>query len=338
MMWGLQDKHAVIISPESILFVFLLGLGSYFIYQIRAIVMLLFLAFIIMTALHPWVDKLSRRFRIPRPFSIFLVYLTAISFFTLLLSLLLPPLGSELYQLIRTVNLPFLQEEATELRLTLSELGTLANQVSDSLGRVFSLITSTFSGVFTVFTLIIMSYYLMLERPRLHKKLAWFTRKAEHLQMAEEFLDDVEHQLGGWVRGQILLMLLIGVITFIGWSLLGLPYALPLALLAGLLGVLPNLGPTIAAVPAVIFAYLSGGWVLAGVAVLFSVVVQQLENNLIVPKIMQDNADVSPLVSIVAIITGLKLGGVMGALLAIPAYIVIRAFYSLWYRGKLNGI
>jgi predicted PurR-regulated permease PerM len=124
----------------------------------------------------------------------------------------------------------------------------------------------------------------------------------------------------------------VGIITYIGLTLLNIPYALPLALLAGLLEIVPNLGPTIAAVPAIAFAYISGGPVMAGFVTLFYVIVQQLENNLIVPKIMQQNADVNPLVSIIVMLVGLKLAGIPGVLLAVPSYIVVRALYSHWFH------
>ena len=143
----------------------------------------------------------------------------------------------------------------------------------------------------------------------------------------------IENQLGGWVRGQLVLMLVIAVFTYIGFLLIGIPYALPLAILAGFLEILPNIGPTIAAVPAITIAYISSGPALAVVALLFSILVQQLENNVIVPKVMRENANVNPLISIIAILIGLQLAGVVGALLAIPLYIVIRTVYGSFFRA-----
>ena len=127
-------------------------------------------------------------------------------------------------------------------------------------------------------------------------------------------------------------MLSIAVLTYIGLTIIGVPYALPLAILAGLLEILPNIGPTIAAIPAIAIGYITGGPVIAGVVLLLSIVVQQLENSVLVPKIMRENANVNPLISIVAILTGFQLAGVMGALLAIPSYITIRAVYSVFFR------
>ena len=129
-------------------------------------------------------------------------------------------------------------------------------------------------------------------------------------------------------------MLTIGIVTFIGLTVLRIPYALPLALAAGLLEILPNLGPTLAAIPAIAIAYISFGPVSALLALIFYVIVQQLENNLLVPKIMAANAHVNPLVAIVTILIGVEIGGVVGAFLAIPIYIVIRLIYSTFLSLK----
>lgn len=324
-----KKTHAVVISPWSIIFTIFALFVVYFFYQVRFILTLLFLSFIIMTALNPWVSFLTRKFKVPRTISIVIVYFLVMAFFTGLIGLMIPPLGSQLIQLVKAINFPYFQEEIKKLTFGVSELSALASQVGNSVGILFTIISSTFAGLFTFFTLVVMSLYLTIDRPDLYKKIAWFSSDKEHMHIAKEFIDDLEIQLGGWVRGQVLLMLLIGFLTFLGLFLLNIPYALPLALLAGLLEIVPNLGPTIAAVPAVIFGYVTGGPVLAGVLLLFYIVVQQVENNIVVPKIMQESADVNPLISIVVILMGFEVGGVIGALLGIPIYIMFRSAYSL---------
>lgn len=98
---------------------------------------------------------------------------------------------------------------------------------------------------------------------------------------------------------------------------------------------MPNLGPTLAAVPAILIAWATISPGMAVVVAIFYYLVQQLENNFLVPKVMKDNVDVSPLVSIMSILIGLKLAGVIGALLAIPIYIVIRSIYANWFRDLI---
>jgi len=324
-----RNKHSVSISPSIIIFTVFFLFGLYFLVQIRAILIALFLSFIVMTALRPAVDKLNLRFKLPRALSIAIVYLLVISVILGLFALILPPLLTEAYDFLKSFDIPFFKQEIQNLSLTVQEVSALLNQFGDGAGMVFSLITATFSGLFAFFTMIVMSFYLMLDRPNLYKKVNWFSREAKYLKKAEKFIDSIEHQLGGWVRGQIILMVTIGVATFVGLSLLRIPFALPLAILAGFLEILPNLGPTLAAVPAVILAFVAGGPVMGGVVIVFYVIIQQFENNLLVPKIMQKNVDVNPLIAILTILIGFRLGGVIGALLSIPIYIVLRSVYVL---------
>jgi len=289
-----------------------------------------------MVALNPLVNSLQQRLRFPRILSILVVYVTVISVLVGLFALIIPPLSSELYGLLRTLNMPpALQSELLNFNFTVAELSNIAERIGTSANVLLSIVTSTFSGIFTFFTLMVISFYLMLDRHNLYKKVSWFSREQKHLKLAKDFLDSLENQLGSWVRGQLILMMLIGTTTYVGLALLGVPYALPLAILAGLLEILPNIGPTIAAIPAVILAYFGMGPVMAGVVAIYYTLIQQLENNIIVPKIMKENVDVDPLVAIVTILVGLKLAGVMGALLAVPAYIVLRTVYSLWFRSRL---
>jgi predicted PurR-regulated permease PerM len=195
----------------------------------------------------------------------------------------------------------------------------------------------TFSRIFTFFTLLVISFYMMLDRPNLYKKASWFTRDAKQIQDFKTFIDSLEEQLGGWVRAQLVLMLVIGLITFGVLTLIGVPYALPLAILAAALEIIPNIGPTIAAIPAITLAYIYFGPAWAAFTAVCYIGIQQVENHIIVPKIMKDNVDVNPLVAIVTIIVGLEVGGVIGAILSIPTYIIFRTVYSIWFKNKVRG-
>lgn len=321
------------ISPKFVyVAVALLG-GLYFLYYVRSIVATLFGAVIIMAAINPAVEKMNQRFRIPRIVGILFMYALLITIVSLAMAIIAPPLLSQL-QLLNNYNhiFPPILDELRNFELTASNLNGFIDSFGDSVATLVSILTATFSGVFTVFTVLVMSSYLLIDRHNLYRKVGWFSSDKKHFQLAKEFIDSAESQLGGWVRGQLILMIAIGLVTYFGLLLLGVPFALPLAILAGFLEVLPNLGPTIAAMPAMILAYIYGGWSLTAFTTLFYVLVQQLENNLIVPKIMKDNADVNPLATILTILIGLQVAGIVGALLAVPVYIVIRTAYSIWRR------
>ena len=151
----------------------------------------------------------------------------------------------------------------------------------------------------------------------------------------EHFVNSLERQIGGWVRGQVLLMLVIGTLTYICLSILQIPYALPLAILAGLLEILPNIGPTIAAVPALIIAYAHGSFLLTAIVGITYILIQQIENNFIVPAVMKKAAGLNPLVTILVMIVGLRLGGFLGAFIAVPAFFFVKVLAAEIYKFRL---
>ncbi len=328
-----KNKYYVEVSPSIAIFTVLFLLSLYFIYQIMPILVLLFMAFIIMLALKPAVNKIQKKIK-NRLVSIIIAYILVITAMISLFTFIVPPLIKQLYQLILSIDFPLLQEQLNKFEFTLIELSNLISTYSGSFNALLSLITSTFSGIFVGFTLFIMSFYLTLEHDKLYLKAGWFSKEPKHVKVVKEFLTSIEKQLGGWVRGQLILMTSIGSLTYLGMLIFGMPYALPLGLLAGLLEILPNLGPTIAAIPAVAIAYFYATPTATVLVLIFYILIQQFENNIIVPHVMQKNADVNPLIAIVAILSGFKLGGVIGALLAIPTYIVIRTIFSFWWKYK----
>ena len=328
MLSYFKNKHTVAVDPISVLYILGILFGIYFLYLIESILILLLLAFIISVALNPVVVILQKKLKVPKPVAIGLSYVFLLIVVASFIGLIVPPLASQFIGFVQKLELPGMERYFKEINFTLQEVSQLVQQMSQSATFAFNIISSTFNGIFTVVTVLVLSFYLMLERDQLYKKAVWFTHDKEMLKKIRIFIDEAEEQLGGWVRGQLLLMLIVGIATYIGLILLRIPYALPLALTAGLLELLPNLGPTLSAVPAIAIAYITFGPVSALLVLFFYILIQQLENNVLVPKIMAASAHVGPLVAIVAILIGLQLGGMIGALLAIPIYVVIRLIYS----------
>ena len=126
------------------------------------------------------------------------------------------------------------------------------------------------------------------------------------------------------MRAELVLMLVVGVFTYFVLLLLGIKYALLLAVIAGFLEIIPFLGPIIAAVPA-LFIAMTDSWLkvlLVGIAYFL---IQQAENNILVPKIMQKATGLNPIVTIVVILIGGKLGGLVGVLIAVPVAVMVMA-------------
>lgn len=328
-----MKPQSITIAPQTILFTIFALIMTGIIFRIREVILAIFLAVIITSALNPAVTWLQKR-KIPRPLGILLMYVIILSSLGGLLTFVIPPLSQELANLVGTLAIPQLPAEFWDFKLDLQALSSLVTQFGSSLSSIISIITTTFSGVLFLITLLVMAFYLLIDRQTLPDQITFFTENKKVKSIAQEFLDRMEFELGGWVRGQLTLMLAIGVATYAGLTLLGIPFALPLAVLAGLLEILPNIGPTLSAIPAVIIALFMVSPTMALVVVLLYSLVQVLENNILVPNIMKAAANVDPLTSIITILIGLKLGGVIGALLGIPVFIVLRIAFSIWKRER----
>lgn len=139
----------------------------------------------------------------------------------------------------------------------------------------------------------------------------------EYQPYVAHLMKKMSHKMGEWLRGQIILGLIVGVAVYIGLTLLGVKYALVLALIAGILEVIPYVGPIISLVPALIVGFAQSPVIGLAVIILY-LIVQQLENNVLVPKVMQKVTGLNPIISILALLVGLKAGGLAGAVLSIP--------------------
>ena len=143
----------------------------------------------------------------------------------------------------------------------------------------------------------------------------------------------VEERLGAWVRGQVTLAFTIGLSTFFGLTLLGIPYTFPLAILAGLLEIVPIIGPIIAAIPAILVAFTISPLLALATAALYFII-QQVEANLVVPLVMRKAVGLPPLVTIIGLMIGGKLGGIGGAILAIPIFVTLETIIKEYFALK----
>lgn len=324
------------ISHKTIIFTAVFAGLIWLVIQISSIILGLFVSVLLMTALNPVVNRLTR-LRLPRGLAILLVYLGLIALVAAGIKGIVPPLIDQTTNLVN--HLPSLLNETGGWLESIGINGvdgqTLARQAAD-LGSVpanlVRLTLAFFSNIIAVFTVLVITFYLLLERNNLDRYLLILFGPGQE-KKAKEFVDRLEAKLGGWVRGELILMSVIGLLTYLGLVLLGIPYALPLAILAGLLEVVPTIGPIISAVPGVLLALtVSPVMALAATAMYF--LVQQVENSLIVPKIMQKIAGVNPLITIISLTVGFKLAGVLGAVLAVPIIIVIQVAMAEFIEPK----
>ncbi|HVF69440.1 MAG TPA: AI-2E family transporter [Xanthomonadales bacterium] len=305
-----------LLNNQVIFALFLIAL-AWFVVQAREIIVSIFLAYIIMAAVLPMVEYLRKK-GLPKVAAVLIPYFGIIIAIFLLILPLVPFVVTQIQSLIS--NFPrFIDRSADLFGLTINpkQIEGYINSEFESLGKsAFNVTTKVFGGLFSTITIFVVSLYLLLYEDTFKKFVAGIFHK-DAREKARDTLDQVNFKLGAWLRGQVQLCVFIGFLSWIGLTVLGLPYALPLALLAGLLEVVPTIGPILSSIPAIVIALtISPAKALAIVALY--VLIQAVENQILVPKVMQKAVGLNPVVVILGIMIGTNLMGVVGALLAIP--------------------
>ena len=323
-------QRTIEISPKTILYAALLIFGLWLTYQIRDIILILFVSLILMSALNPFVDKLEKR-RVPRSLAIVVVYLLFWGLISSILAIIVPPFVDQSGRLIR-----LLPEALDKIEFFNSHQQEISREVLTRLGSVpeglIKITVSVFGNLLTIFTTLVIAFYLLLERKNLNKYLILLLGP-DKPEKAAQLINQIESRLGNWVRGELVLMTAVGTMTYLGLLILGVDIALPLAVLAGLLEIVPNIGPTLSAIPAVLIALtMSPLSAFATIALYF--LVQTLENNFLVPKIMQKAVGFNPLITILGLMVGFKIAGPAGAVLAIPTLIVVQVIATEVFSSR----
>lgn len=290
---------------------------AWFVFAMRDILLALFISYIIMAALSPMVEFL-RRYKIPKALAVAISYLTALMIVVVLVVPLIPFFISQIQSLL--VDFPVYFNKAANImgfNLSTNQLQDLVASEFNLLGKnAISVTTKVFGGIISVLTILVVSFYLMLDHQNIKQGIvSWFS--PNHRKDALDTLLLVEYKLGAWVRGQIVLCFFIGALTWIVLTLLGVQFALPLAVIAGLLEVIPTIGPIVSAVPAVIVTLAVSPHLTIFVIIAYFLI-QLVENNLLVPKIMEKAVGLNPIVIIIGVILGSEMMGILGALLSVP--------------------
>ncbi len=315
-------SQSVEISTASIIKTILILIAFLVAWQLRFVFILILASIILMTAFAQISDFLQAR-GFNRLGAAVAAYVLGIIFWGILLFLVLPPLVVQLREFI--IALPDYLNKFSEIYgdsfvpgIENKDILTVgANYLASGIDGAMRVLFTTINGLFNLITIAVLSFYLLLERDRIKKNL-YKVIPVLPQERVTNLIQKIDVQLGHWVRGELALMFIVGLATYIGLSLLKVPYALPLAVMTGILEFIPNVGPIFSGFVATIVTVATGSPVSAvGVVVLY-VIVQQLENNLLVPKIMQAAVGLNPLVAILSFLVGATLFGLPGALIAVP--------------------
>lgn len=331
------------ISTLTIVKILLTLLLVYFLFIIKDVIIILFVSLVLASALDPWVDWLKKK-KIPRSVSVICIYLIAFLIIGSILFLLIPPISQEIGQLASNFPKYFekmmsgfsnLKEFSTRYGFydnIKSGLDTLSSSFQGAATGVFTTVAGFFGGLMSFFLIIVLTFYMVVEENAI-KKLIWSIAPAKHQPYIMQLVNRMQQKIGLWLRGQLILSLVVFVFVYAGLSILGVEYALVLALLAFILEMVPYIGPTIAAIPAVFLALTQSPMLALFVAVYYYIT-QQLENHILVPKIMQKAVGLNPIVSISVLLIGFQLAGMLGAILAIPVATAVNVFVQDLFLGK----
>ncbi|MBI2017454.1 AI-2E family transporter [Candidatus Daviesbacteria bacterium] len=304
------------ISHKTVIFIAIFLVSLWLTYLVKDLLIIIFVAIILMSALHPLVNFFTK-FKIYKGLAIGLTYIIIITAITGMVLAISKPLIEESNKLASTFPATasqLLQILNIDRSIVQSEVGSLSR-------NLFSLTLAVFDNLLTIIFLLVITFYLLLEKDSLEKRIASFFVKRE--EKTRKLLVQIEDKLGAWLRGQLFLSLIIGLLSYIGLLVLNIPYALPLSLLAAVFEIIPVIGPIVSAIPAVLIALTISPILALGVVAMYFII-QQLENHLIVPQVMQRAVGLNPLVVILAIAIGSRILGFAGALLAVPLAVVLQ--------------
>ena len=305
-------------------------------YLVRDTLLLIYVAGLIAVGLSPLVDRieqqrLTRRVRIPRWAAILSVYVALFTVIGLFVMLMVPPLAAQARDLVTAA--PDLLHRA---QLWLIERGVLSREItigeavrqapgaagSDAVGTVVSAIWGFVGGVFGVVTILIVAFYVLIDAENIVRALVRLFPRPERARVRDA-LRRAGEKVSAWMAGQLLLGAIIGTTAALGLWILGVPYFYVLALIAGIGELIPIVGPLLAAIPAIAVAFSVSPATALGVAVFF-VLQQQVENHVLVPRVMSRQVGISPVLVIMALLIGGSLLGLVGAILAVPTAAILQ--------------
>lgn len=332
-------------------------------YRLRSLVPIVGLALILAYVISPLVDRIQRRSRVGRTAATAFVYLGLLALLLVVPAILAPNVLEE----ARAIDRSLIQDLITNIiariqaysqesvisvfgltinlapafeQLVQNLQGISTSVASRSINFLLSFASGFASTLLGLFLTLVLSFYLVKDSHLVIEYLESLVPPQYHAEVTG-LVEEINQVWRDFFRGQIALCTVVGLVTWVGLLVLGVPNALVLAILAGVLELIPNLGPSLAAIPAVLIAFFQGsthlaispGW-FALVVLLLYVGIQQVENTVLVPRIIGGSVHLHPVVVLVGILAGASMAGILGIFLAAPVLASVRTICGYAY-GKL---
>lgn len=303
----------------------------------KEVLIILFLAIVISSALDSPVDYLERK-KIPRILGTLLIFIATLIILAFLLYALIPVAISEFQILLANIGelkMPVLGSlDISQFKEINKYLESLVNALFSGGASLINIIFSVFGGFALTAATLVLSFYLTINQGGVEKFLR-AVLPITHENYVIEIYHRARKKLGLWFQGQLLLMLIVGSAVSLGLWILGVKYSLILGILAGVLEIVPMVGPIFAGAIAFLMA-ISESWTLGIYVIILFLVIQQLENHILIPIVMKKTVGISPVVVVVALLAGSQIAGFIGMILAVPTAVVIQEIIADWERRKLK--
>lgn len=329
-----MDKgHGISISTGTMVRALVVIAAAYAVWQLSTLVLLLLSAIVIASAAEPGVEFFLKR-KFPRALAVVSVYALVLALLIALVWFFVPPMLAEAIAVLAVLpqyasqvsQLSFLQTAGVGPS-ALDSILSLQNAFVDTGTGVLRVLSSFFGGVFYFILTIVVSIYFSLQETGVDDFLRLVT-PAEHRGYIQDLWKRSQKKIGLWMQGQLLLSLIITVLLFLLLSLVGMPYALLLAIFAGVMELIPVFGSFVAAVPGIAVALVSGDLTLTAIVAAIYLIVNQFQAHLIYPLVVKKIVGVPPILVIIALIAGGQLAGFLGVLLSVPVAACVQEFVN----------
>lgn len=332
-----MDNKIIEVSAGTIIKTIIFIVVFWLMYLLRDSVLAVIAAIVIASAIDPGVRWFEKR-KVPRVVGVIVIYLAGFALVGFILFFIIPTFLSETSNLVSNIPTYINQiNDAIPLldQSILEGYSPIIKQVADTIshasyvqdlgtGNASVPIDSTrvFNGTITFILIVVLSFYFSVTKDGITHFLRIVT-PIKNEEYVISLWNRTRAKIGAWMQGQIFLGALVGSIIFMLLSVLHVKHALPLGFLAGVLEIIPVFGPTLAAVPAVMFALLDGGAGLGIWVLLVYVLVQQFENHIFYPLVVRKMVGISPILVIISLVVGYELAGFLGILLSVPLSVLL---------------
>jgi predicted PurR-regulated permease PerM len=310
-------------------------------YTVRNTLVIAYISGLFAIGISPLVQMIERQrtipigTRIPRWMAILVIYAVIIGAIVAILAIVIPPLIDQAEELWRNLPKKLAQGQEFLMRVGIMRkpitLGEAVQQGGPAAGggavsTIFATVRNVFGGVFGVITVVLLTFYMLVESREIFSFfIRLFPRKQRPRVAAISYT--VTQKVSAWLGGQLLLSLIIGLTSAIGLWAMGVPYFYVLALISAVGELIPMVGPILSAIPAILVAATVSPGLAIGVAIFF-IIQQQLENTVLVPKIMGRQVGLSAVTVIIALGMGGALLGVVGAILSVPTAAIVQVLFE----------